>query len=196
MPVCPVQTHCIKLWCNISVCYCFSFTPGKFTKKVLRVKATYFKLMQIWKCSQNGSRHWKIVSLCLKALDVWRPWTMQQYISTSKFFGGELKYKDLLFLQRNDNGSHTSYGQPFKWKSTFSNLLGSRLLSLLSSYFVVNFCMLLWNRIDPISQHSASTFMNINQLQQTSQQALQAHICRKSSALYGFNVINIFCCQW
>ena len=48
---------------------------------------------------------------------------MQQYTSTSKFFGGELKYKDLLFLQRNNDGSHTSYGKPFNWKSIFSHLL-------------------------------------------------------------------------
>ena len=44
-------------------------------------------------------------------------------MNTSKFFEGELKYKDLLFLQRNNDGSHTSYGQPFNWKLTFLSLL-------------------------------------------------------------------------
>ena len=47
---------------------------------------------------------------------------MQQYASTGKFFWGELKYEDSLFLQRNDDGSHTSYGQPFSWKLTFLSL--------------------------------------------------------------------------
>ena len=48
---------------------------------------------------------------------------MQQYVSTNKFYGGEFKYKDLVFLQRSNNGSHTSCGQPFNWKMTFSSLL-------------------------------------------------------------------------
>ena len=34
-----------------------------------------------------------------------------------------LKYEDFLFLQRNDDDSHTSYGQPFNWKSAFTSLL-------------------------------------------------------------------------
>ena len=42
--------------------------------------------------------------------------------STGKFFWGELKYEDLLFLQRNVDGNHTSYGQPFNWKLTFLSL--------------------------------------------------------------------------
>ena len=48
---------------------------------------------------------------------------MQGYTSTGKFFGEELKYEDFLFLQRNNNDSHTSYGQPFNWKSAFWSLL-------------------------------------------------------------------------
>ena len=79
--------------------------------------------MCLWRCSLNQWRHCKIVLFCINALDLWFPWTMQQYMSTSKFFGGYLKYKDLLFLQRNGNSSHTIYGQLFNWKSTYSNLL-------------------------------------------------------------------------
>ena len=48
---------------------------------------------------------------------------MQWYTSTGKVFGEELKYEDLLFLQRNDDGSHTSDGQLFNWKSAFANFL-------------------------------------------------------------------------
>ena len=106
--------HCIKLWCNISI-----------KKKVLInkhwVKAAYFKQMRLWRCTQNWWRHCKIVSFCINALDLWCPWIMQQYVS--KFFRGKFKYKGLLFLQRNSDGSNTSYGLLFNWKSTFSNLL-------------------------------------------------------------------------
>ena len=103
-------------------------SPGKYTKKMSvnkhQLKAAYFKLMHLWKCSQNQWRHCKIVLFCINALDLWRPWTMQGYLSTGKFFREELKYKDLLFLQTgNDDDSHTSYGQSFNWKLAFASLL-------------------------------------------------------------------------
>ena len=96
--------------------YCLmKWTLGKCTKKVSinkhQVKAAYFKLIHLWKCSPNQWRHCKIVSFCVNALDLWCPCNMQQYISTDKFFGTELKYEVLLFLQRNDDGCRTSYDQ-------------------------------------------------------------------------------------
>ena len=113
MLVCPVLTHCIKLWCNISIYSClFSDKSNtcKFTKEVLinkhQIKAAYFKPMQLWRCSQNQWRHCKIILFCMNTLDLWHPWTLQRYVSTVKFYEGELKYKDLLYLQRNSNGSH------------------------------------------------------------------------------------------
>ena len=57
-----------------------------------QVKAAYFKLIHLWKCSQNQWRHCKIISFCMNAPDVWCPCNMQQYISTDKFIGTELKY--------------------------------------------------------------------------------------------------------
>ena len=171
-PICPGQTHCVKLWCNILytlVYYWIKWTPGKYTKNVSinkhQIKAAYFKLMCLWKCSQNQWRQCKIVLFCINALDLWRPWNKQWYMSTSKFFGVKLKYKILLFLQRNNDGSYTSYGQPFNWKLVFASLLTkARVTFLLLVYFAVHVCMLLWNRIDHISQHSASTYMHNNKL--------------------------------
>ena len=95
----------------------------------------------------------------------------------SKFFRVELKYKDSLFLQRNSNGSHTSYGKPFNRKLTFLSLITKAiyLSSLLSGYFVVHVYILILNGIAPILQYSTSMPMYINQLQQTSQQAFAMH---------------------
>ena len=100
----PVQTlH--KLWCNIPVLL-DKLTHGKCTKKVstnIWLKVAYFKLCTY----ENVAR---IDEDTVNTLDLWRPWTMQQYVGNGKFIGRELKYKDLLFLQRNDDGS---YCQPF-----------------------------------------------------------------------------------
>ena len=87
------------------------------------------------------------------------------------FFGGKLKYKDLLFSQRNGNDNHTSYTQPFNWKSTFLKPLKQKLElpSLLLGYYAIHICMLLWNGIDPISEHSTSMSKRINELQQNLQ---------------------------
>ena len=97
----------------------------------------------------------------------------------SKLFGGELKYKELLLLQRNGDSSHTSYGKFFNCKLIFlSFLTKARVVnSLLLSYFVVYDCMLIWNTIDPISQHSTlmSTHINHYQLQRPLQQAFTIH---------------------
>ena len=106
MLVCLVQTHCVKLWLNIFAHYCLfadkinTWQVGKFTKKALinkhLVKAAYFKLMCLWRCSQNRWRHCKIVLFWLKALDLWCSWTIQQ--CASKFFWGRVKmysYKEI-----------------------------------------------------------------------------------------------------
>lgn len=112
---------------------------------------------------------------------------MQQYIST-----GKLNIKIYIFyLQRNGN-----------WESTFSQALYQKLKppslelpSLLSDYFAVHVCMFLWNRINPILQHSALTSLHINQLKWTSQQAFKYIISVYLSKIKfpcGFNVINTF----
>ena len=83
------------------------------------VKAAYFELMCLCKCGQNWWRYCEIGSFCMN------PWifaTVSHAGYTSNFFGGELKCKDSLFLQRNGDDSHISYGKPFNWKSTFSSL--------------------------------------------------------------------------
>ena len=94
------------------------------------VKAAYFKLICLWRYSQICEDTVNCI-ICINTLVLWHPWTMQWYASISKFFGGELKYKDLLYLQRNRNGSHTSYGQPFNWKSTSLSFLTKLLSHLL-----------------------------------------------------------------
>ena len=60
---------------------------------------------------------------------------MQRHVSTGMFFG--LKCEDLLFLQRNYNGSHTSYGQPFNWKAAFASVLTKAQAAF---FTVVLFC--------------------------------------------------------
>ena len=91
---------------------------------------------------------------------------MQRYASIEKFIRGELKYKDLLYLGIQIAMvtilvmASPSTGN---WLSrTFKQKL--KLYSLLLGYFVVHVCMFLWNEIDPISQHAASTSMHNNQL--------------------------------
>ena len=79
-PVCPVQAHCIKLWCNISIYSCLfwdKINTWQVYKKVSVnkhwLKATYFKLKSLWKRSQNWWKHCKIVSFCINTLDLHAP---------------------------------------------------------------------------------------------------------------------------
>ena len=118
MPICPVQTHHVKwILCNISI--------YKFTRKALinkhQVKAVYFQLMCLWKCSLNWWRYCKIVLFYINALDLWLPWTIQWYTST---LGESWNTKSCCSnVQRNNDGSHTGHRQSFNCKSTFSSLL-------------------------------------------------------------------------
>ena len=57
------------------------------------VKAAYFKLMHLWKHSQNRWRHCKIVSFCMNAVNLWCPWTTQQYICKLVSSLGRVKIK-------------------------------------------------------------------------------------------------------
>ena len=95
--------------------------------------------MRLWKCSQNWWRHCKIVSFCMNTLDLWCQCIMYQYMS--KLFGEELKYKDLLFLQRNSDGSHASYSKPYNWKLTFSSFLAKDQAAFLTVQSVILWSM-------------------------------------------------------
>ena len=119
----PVQTHCIKLWCNISVYSCLLSDKINTTKKVsINKHGVKAKPMRLWKHSQNQLRHCKSVLFCINALifDAHEP-CRDRWVPVSSL-RGELKYKVLLFLQRNDDGTHTIW-PAFNWKSAFASLL-------------------------------------------------------------------------
>ena len=106
MLICPIQRGSVQ--CSYALYkHCISYdatfpysriklTHGKCTKKVSTnkhwLKVAYFKLMWLWKCSQNWWRHCKIILLCINALDLRCPWTMQRYASNSKLFGRESRF--------------------------------------------------------------------------------------------------------
>ena len=159
-----------------------------------QVKVTYFKLIRLGKCSQNQWRHCKIISFCIKALDLQHLWTMQWYKSTDKIFGGELKYEVLLFLQRNNNSTHTSYRQPFYWKSAFASLLTKAWATLFTVELFCDSCL-----HAPLKQdrpHFTTLCFNLYAHQSTvtdlATGIYNTFICWMLSSLYGFNVINTF----
>ena len=110
-------------------------SPGKFTKKVLinkhRVKDAYFKLMCLWKCSQNQWTQHE----CPGSLMPMSHAVICELVSSL----GRIK-KDLpgVFLQRNGDGSHTINDKPFNWKLTF---LTSLLIKAQATFLTVGlFC--------------------------------------------------------
>ena len=142
-----------------------------------QVKAVYFQLMCLWKCSLNWWRYCKIVSFYINVLDLWLPWTIQWYASTLGESWNTKSYCS--YVQRNNDGSHTGYHQSFNCKSTFSSLLTITQ----AAFFIVRlFCSPCLHaplkQDHSISQHFALISMHINQLQWTSQQAFETHYKR------------------
>ena len=102
------------------------------------------------------------------------------YIPVSSLW--KSKFKDLLFLQRNDDGSHTSYDQSFNWKSTSWSLLTKARAAFLT---VRLFCsMLLWNGI---IDHSIWTDLATGICS-----ILQVRVCQTLSTFYVLRVLTPF----
>ena len=87
---CSVQTHMTQHF-SILLVYCL-FSDQINTWHVHKesvnkdwVRAAYFKPMHLWRCSQNQWKHYELALFCMSTLDLWCPWTMQQYTYASKF---------------------------------------------------------------------------------------------------------------